>query len=646
MLKELKEKYDHVIKSSSHMWANDSWSFYRFTIFITSYKGQKRIWTFIGKVIRYIFRKIFRIKHVRTEGYDLWMKEYFVDEPKLILYKKEISELQHKPKISILLPVYNTDIDFLNSAILSVLKQVYQNWELCISDDHSSDEMVKNVIKNYVNSDSRIKVVYRTENGHISASSNSALDMATGEFVALLDHDDRLSVDALFQVAKALNNNKHLDLIYSDEDKIDETEKHIDPHFKPDWCPDNFLSRNYLGHLVIIRKSLMDLIGGFRIGFEGSQDYDLLLRITEHTTAIHHIPLVLYHWRMHAASTSVNETAKPYAFHAGVRALEEALIRRNLEGTVNLIDNLPGFYSIRYKLFHPGKVSIIIPTKNKQDLCEVLFNSIFNITLYPDYEVILIDNNSDEEAFFEFVKSWEQKEPLKFRCIRDTGGFNFSRLMNLGAASATGKYLVLLNNDTEVTHADWLTAMAEQCQFKKTGAVGAKLLYPNNTVQHAGVIIGLGGIAGHTFVGMDKDAPGYFYFLKCINNYSAVTAACLMVRKECFDEVGGFEEKLAVEFNDVDFCLKLKDKGYNNIYLPHVVLYHYESISRGHPLKTPKSYQQHLTDVAFFKNIWQKYIDYDPCSSLHLSVIFADFVPGKKSSEKLELLNHEHSDKI
>ncbi len=646
MLKELKEKYDHVINSSSHMWANDSWSFYRFMVFITSYEGQKKIWTFIWKVFRYIFRKIFGVKHVKIEGYDLWMKENFVDDEKLQRYKKEVVEFQHKPKISILLPVFNTNIDFLNSAIESVLKQVYQNWELCISDDHSSDEMVKNVIKNYVNSDSRIKAVYRTENGQISVSSNSALDLATGEFVASLDQDDLLSVDALLHVARALNNNKHLDLIYSDEDKIDENGKHSYPHFKPDWCPDSFLSQNYLGHLVIIRKSLMDLIGGFRIGFESSHYYDLLLRITEHTSAIYHVPLVLYHQRKYDASTSLISNSNSNSFYAGGRALEETLLRRNIEGTVNLIDKLSGIYSIRYKLIHPGKVSIIIPTKNKHDLCEVLFNSIFNITEYSDYEVILVDNNSDEEDFFEFVKRWEQKEPLKFKCIRDTGDFNFSRLMNCGAASATGKYLVLLNNDTEVTHADWLTAMAEQCQFKKTGAVGAKLLYPNNTIQHAGVIIGLGGIAGHTFVGMDKDAPGYFHYLQCINNYSAVTAACLMVRKECFDEVGGFEEKLAVEFNDVDFCLKLKDKGYNNIYLPHVVLYHYESISRGHPLKTQKSYQQHLADVAFFKNIWQRYIDYDPCSSPNIWVIFADIVPGKNDPGKVEPLNHEHSDKI
>ncbi len=625
MLKELKAKYDWIKNSLSRMMANESMSFHRFMIFITSSKGQKRILNFIWKVIKYIFRKIFRIPHVRTEGYHLWMNAHFPDEVMLAKFKIEIKTFSYQPKISILLPVYNPKPEFLRAAIDSVMSQVYPNWELAISDDCSSDETIRTIISEYTNTDARIKSIFRTSNGHISASSNSALEITTGEYVALLDHDDCLPPDALFHNVKALNENKGIDLLYSDEDKIDEKGKHIDPHFKPDWCPDNFLSRNYLGHLVVIRKALMEKVGGFRVGFEGSQDYDLLLRITEFTKSIHHIPLVLYHWRMHAESTAVNESAKPYAFNSGVKALEEALVRRNIKGTVTLIENLPGFYSIRYKIFKPGKVSVIIPTKDKQDLCKVILESLFNLTNYPDYEVLLIDNNSTEQAFFDFVKEWQTKEPLRFKYIRDTGEFNFSRLMNSGAAAASGTYLLLLNNDTEVLHADWMNALVEQCQFQSNGAIGAKLLYPNNTIQHAGVIIGLGGIAGHTFVGFDKDAPGYFYYLKCINNYSAVTAACVMVRKNVFDEVGGFEEELAVEFNDVDFCLKLKTKGYNNIYLPHVMLYHYESISRGHPHKTKKSYQQHLTDVAFFKQRWQKYIDYDPCYSPHLSMIFTDF---------------------
>jgi len=625
MLKELKEKYEHVIKSSSHMWANGNFSFYRLGIFITSYKGQKRIWNFLWKVVRYIFRKIFGIKPDRTPDYDLWMKKWFPDTATLENHCRESEAFSCRPKISILLPVYNPPVEYFRKAIDSVLRQTYNNWELCIADDHSPDPEIKKIIHHYQNSDERIRFVLRESNGHISASSNSALQIATGEFIALLDHDDLLHADALFQVVNHLQNHPDADLIYSDEDKVDENGKHTDPHFKPDWCPDNFLSRNYIGHLVVIRKKLVDSAGGFREGFEGSQDYDLLLRITELTHNIHHIPLVLYHWRMHQASTSVNEEAKPYAFNAGIRALEEALERRKIKGKVSLIENLPGFYSIRYDVLKDDRVSVIIPTKNKHDLCEVAVGSVFKLTSWPDYEVILIDNNSDDPEFFEWVKSWEQKEPKRFKCIRNEGSFNFSRLMNYGAAHATGEYLLLLNNDTEVTHADWMTAMAEQCQFETTGAVGVKLIYQNDTIQHAGVIIGLGGIAGHTFVGFDKNAPGYFYFLKCINNYSAVTAACIMVKKKHYDEVNGFDEALAVEFNDVDFCLKLVEKGYRNIYLPHVTVYHYESVSRGHPHKTRKSYQQHLHDVGLFKERWQKYIDHDPCYSPHLSMIFTDF---------------------
>jgi len=313
-------------------------------------------------------------------------------------------------------------------------------------------------------------------------------------------------------------------------------------------------------------------VGGFRAGFEGSQDYDLLLRITEKAKNIQHIPKILYHWRLHPASTSLNSDAKPYAFNSGVKALEEALVRRKIKGQVSLIENSHGFYKIRYDIFNKGKVSIVIPTKNKADLCEVIIDSVFNLTDYPDYEIILINNNSSESSFFEMVKKWENLHPSRFRCVTDNGEFNFSRLMNTGAKHATGEYLLLLNNDMKVIHADWVTALVEQAQFKTNGAVGARLLYPNDTIQHAGVIIGLGGIAGHHHVRFDKDAGGYYFYLISSTNFCAVTAACLMVRKDTFTEVGGFDEQLAIEFNDVDFCLKLKDKGYNNIYLPHVSL--------------------------------------------------------------------------
>ena len=448
---------------------------------------------------------------------------------------------------------------------------------------------------------------------------------ATGEYVTLLDQDDLLTPDALFKNVKVLNKDQTVDLIYSDEDKVNEKGQRTDPHFKPDWCPDNFLSRNYLGHLLLLRKDILDQINGFRIGFEGSQDYDLMLRYTEHCKNIHHIPEVLYHWRMHDASTASNEEAKPYAFESGVKALEDALDRRGVKGKVALVENLPGFYSIRYEIENPGKVSVIIPSKNLADITNVAIESIFKLTDYPDFEVILISNNSDEQAFFDLAKKWKEKEPERFVFIEDNGSFNFSRLMNNGAKVATGEYLLLLNNDTEIIHADWMTGMVEQAQRESVGAVGVKLLYPNEAVQHAGVVIGLGGVAGHSFVNHKRTDPGYFYYLKSISNYSAVTAACLMVKRSVFEEVKGFDEGLAVEFNDVDFCLRVKELGLDNVYLPHVELFHYESISRGHPHKTRKSYNQSMKEVQFFSERWDKYIKNDPCYSKHLSLIFTDF---------------------
>jgi len=625
MLKEFRQKYKKLKKSSKRIWASEHWSLYRFVIFITSYKGQKRIWNFIWKVIGYFFRTIFGIKRSAQRDYIKWMKMYFPDKSKLEDYRREQALWPYRPKISIILPVYNISERFLASAINSVLAQAYENWELCISDDNSTAEHVKTVLKKFSGTDKRIKVIFREQNGHISANSNSALSLAGGEFVCLLDHDDKLSPDALYQNVKLLNEYPDLDLIYSDEDKIDEKDQHLEPHFKPDWCPESFLSRNYLGHLVVIRKELIEKIGGFREGFEGSQDFDLLLRVTELTDKIHHIPLVLYHWRMHDESTAQNDEAKPYAFNAGVKALEEALTRRNISASVQLIDNTPGFYSIRYKILKEEKVSIIIPSRNRASLCEVIIASVFKLTTYSDFEIILVDNNSDEDSFFEMVKKWESEEPNRFKCVKDRGSFNFSRLMNLGASHAQGEYLLLLNNDMEILIPEWMTMMVEQCQFPAIGAVGAKLLYQNDTIQHAGVIIGLGGIAGHTFVGYDRDATGYYNFLKCTSNYSAVTAACLMVKKSDYNKVNGFDEALAVEFNDVDFCLKLLDIGLRNVYLPHVELYHYESISRGHPHKTKKSFQQHLHDVKLFKARWQSYIDHDSCYSQHLTMIFTDF---------------------
>lgn len=617
----MKDKLSRIKKTLKLILSKQNLSLFRIYTVISSKRGRKKIYSFVLKGVKLILG----IKSKENIAYEIWLKKNYPTSNQLEQFKKEIDSLNFKPTISIILPVYNPPIDFLRKAIDSVINQVYSNWELCISDDYSPFDETRELIKEFAKKDSRIKFVFRSSNGHISENSNSAITLATGEYLAFLDQDDELSPDALFQNIKVLNDDSTIDLIYSDEDKIDARGNHLDPHFKPEWCPDSFLSRNYICHLVVVKALLIKEINGFRIGFEGSQDYDLLLRVTEKTKNIHHIAKVLYHWRLHFSSTSLNSDAKPYAFNNGIKAIEDALLRRRLKGKVSLIDNTPGFYKIRYEILNKEKVTIIIPTKDKADLCEVIIDSIFKLTDYPNYEVILINNNSTEPSFFNMVKKWESLEPNRFSCMSDNNSFNFSHLMNLGAKNAKGKYLLLLNNDTKIIHSDWMTAMVEQAQFKNTGAVGARLLYPNDTIQHAGVIIGLGGIAGHHHVRFDKDASGYYFYLIATTNFSAVTAACLMVRKDLFDEVDGFDEKLAVEFNDVDFCLKLKDKGYNNIYLPHVTLYHFESISRGHPQKNKKSYQQHLIDLSIFKNKWQKYIDYDPCYNQHFSKVFDDY---------------------
>lgn len=299
--------------------------------------------------------------------------------------------------------------------------------------------------------------------------------------------------------------------------------------------------------------------------------------------------------------------------------------RKKLNGKVYQIENLPNHYQIRYEILDKKKVSIIIPSKNLTEITDVCINSIFRLTSYPNFEVILVNNNSNEDDFFKMVKKWEDKEPKRFKCITDNGSFNFSRLMNNAVKETSGDYLLLLNNDTEVTHADWMTAMVEYAQLEKTGVVGVKLLYHNDTIQHAGVVIGIEGTAAHVFLAENKNALGYFGYIQTLNNFSAITAACIMVAKEKFYLVDGFDENLSVDYNDIDFCLKIKDKGFDNIYLPHVVLYHYESISRGHPHKTKESYERHLKEIGIFQTKWQKYIDHDPCYNPNLSKRALDY---------------------
>jgi GT2 family glycosyltransferase len=490
--------------------------------------------------------------------------------------------LKLHPTFSVLMPVYETPEEMLREAIESVLVQPYPHWELCIADDASRGPHVRRILEEYAAADGRVRVTFRETNGHIAATSNSALALATGEFVALLDHDDLLAPDALFENALVVNRRPDVDLIYSDEDKIDEHGRRREPFFKPDWSPESVLARNYVSHLGVYRRSIVNDLGGFRLGFEGSQDYDLVLRFTERTARIAHIPRVLYHWRVHSGSAASARDQKGYAQDAAVRALNEALARRGEDGRVAESPHTPGIYTPRYTIRKPGRVSIIMPTRDHGADVDVALRSVFGRSTYPDFEVVLLDNGSRDAASLRVFGKWAAQEPDRVRIIPYDVPFNFSRINNHGVRNANGAYLLFLNNDTEVITPDWIEAMVEQAQRPPIGCVGVKLLYDDETVQHAGVVVGLGGVAGHSHKHYSKDAPGYFYTLQTVNNYSAVTAACMMMRRDVFDEVGGFDESLAIAFNDVDLCLRVRDAGYRNVYLPHAVLYHHESKSRGY----------------------------------------------------------------
>jgi len=553
------------------------------------------------------------------DPYSKWLSKNFPREADFTRMAETVEFLGYKPTISAIVPVFNPPEEYLRKAIESVVNQVYPYWELCIADDNSTKPYVKTVLEEYSSKDSRIKVVYRNENGHISRASNSALEIATGEFVALLDHDDLLTPDAFYEVAMLLNRHPDADMIYSDEDKVDEKNQFRDPFFKPEWCPDSFLSKMYTCHLGTYRRSLVDRIGGFRAGFEGSQDYDLVLRLTEKTEKIFHIPKILYHWRIHSESTATGEVGvKTYAYKAAEKAIAEAIDRRGEKARIAGIPSFFGNYMVRYEINDYQLVSIIIPTKDLGNILHKCLESIFQKSVYPSYEVIVIDNGSKEENTAKILAEWKEREPYRFRCYSLDIPFNYSRINNYAASQAKGDYLLFLNNDTEVITPDWIDAMVEQAQRPSIGAVGTLLLYPDNSIQHAGIVLGLGGVAAHSHRYFPATTPGYFCHVKTINNVSAVTGACLMCRREVFDSIGGFDEELVVAYNDVDLCLKMLDKGYRNIYLPHAILYHYESKSRGYE-DTPEKQARLHQEAKYLLSKWQKIIDNDPCYSPHLT---------------------------
>jgi glycosyltransferase involved in cell wall biosynthesis/LmbE family N-acetylglucosaminyl deacetylase len=560
------------------------------------------------------------------QDYTAWIERYdTLDDIQRKRIEKNSQNFSWKPLISVVMPTYNSPLNYLEKAIISVQNQLYPHWELCIADDASEDFALPRLLQFYAEKDSRIKIVLRPKNGHISNASNSALELATGEFVALLDHDDVLSEQALFWVVDALNNNPEAALIYSDEDKLSEHDGHRqNPYFKPDWNPELFLSQNMISHLGVYKTKIMKQIGGFRVGFEGSQDYDLALRFIEkiNPNQIIHIPKILYHWRIVNGSAAKNIDTKPYASIAAEKAVNEHFERCGIRA--NAKKEAFG-HRIYFEL--PDQeplVSIIIPTRNAKKLVQTCVESLYTLTTYQNFEVILVDNGSNEAESLSYFSQLEAAHS-NFRILRDKRPFNYSAQNNLAISHVKGELIALLNNDIEIISPDWLSEMVSIALQKGVGAVGAKLLYPQNTIQHAGVILGMGGCAGHSHHQLSSSLPGYFGRASLTQSMSAVTAACLVVKREIFLETKGFNEKeLTIAFNDVDLCLQFLELGYRNVYTPFALLYHHESATRGLD-DSPEKQARFMKETRYIQKNWPKILENDPAYNVNLTLNHTDF---------------------
>ncbi len=566
-------------------------------------------------------------KVIQPRNYQSWIKNYDTLTQKTVKQMQQlIKEWEAPPFISIVMPTYNTDEKWLRAAIDSVLQQIYPNWELCIADDASTKGHVRRILAEYAERDKRIKLKFRSENGHISAASNTALEIVNGEFVAFLDHDDMLTQHALFWVAKDILDYPDTMLWYSDEDKINEKGIRSNPYFKSDWNPDLFLSHNLITHFAVYRKTLIEDIGGFREGYEGAQDYDLVLRAIEQISnaQIRHIPRVLYHWREIAGSTASRPDEKPYAIIAAQKAISEHLERRNIKARVTESPDIRGTIRVQYALpVNLPLVSLIIPTRNSLTFLKRCVESILNKTDYDNFEILIINNNSDDPATLDYMQQLEKND--KARIIDYPHPFCYADMNNQAVEQAQGEIIGLINNDIEVINREWLSEMVSHAVRPEVGAVGAKLWYPNNTLQHGGVVLGIGGVAGHAHKGFPRGHVGYFGRAALIQNFSAVTAACMVMRKANFLAVGGLDaEHLGTALNDVDLCLKLNEHNLRIVWTPYAELYHHESASRGYE-DTPEKKARYEKERAYMKSRWPQFLMADPAYSPNLTLDAEDF---------------------
>lgn len=589
------------------------------------------------KVTPQNIRKGFRyLKHYGIK--DFWIKLRERMEPEEVLYaswwekhkpsaeelerqRKEQKNWKQRPLISIVVPVFHTPEVFLRQMIESVEHQSYDNWQLCIA-EAGGDDNVEKVIKEYIERGMNIRYQRLEENKGIAENTNEALALAEGEWIGFLDHDDLLERNALYEVVKVILTETEADTIYTDEDKVNtDLSEPLQPLLKPDFSPDLLRSNNYITHFLTVRAEVVRKVGGFRKEFDGAQDYDFIFRCIENSRKVCHVPEILYHWRVHQASTSDNPLSKEYAYSAGQRAIEEHLKRVGQEGRVERRKDM-GFYDVHYPVKGEPLVSVIIPNKDQQDVLEQCLKSLEKST-YQNYEVIIVENNSSEAETFDFYKRVMQEND-KVRVVEWKEGFNYSAINNFGFQYAKGEYVVLLNNDIEILNPSWLEEMLGNCQRSEVGIVGARLYYPDDTIQHAGIVLGMGeglsggGIAGAMFVGMRREYSGYLHRASIQLNYSAVTAACLMVKRSVYEEVGGLEEELSVAFNDVDFCLKVLKKGYLIVYNPRVEAYHYESKSRGME-DTPEKVRRFRQEIEFMREKWIDLLKNDPYYNKNLS---------------------------
>ncbi len=591
----------------------------------------------VNKVIYYLQRYGFwitlkkclkRILHIKEnrltnqEQYAIWMQYNDPTEEELKVQRESILEIM--PKISVVVPMYHTPEKFFKELVVSLQNQTYTNWELCLADGSEKENAI---FRKYYEKDKRIKYQLLKENKGISDNTNAAILMATGEYIGFLDHDDVLSPEALFEIVKCIHQNKEVDFIYTDEDKIDEQGNRFEPYFKPDYAPETLACHNYITHFVVVKRTLIDIVGMLRSAFDGAQDFDFILRATEQAQKIVHIPKILYHWRMHRNSTAHHIDSKPYACEVGRQAVEEHLKRINKKGKVALGQDVPGIYKIDFEIEGTPKVSILIPNKDNIALLKTCVDSILKLTTYENYEVLIIENNSEKRETFDYYKTLSQNEKIKILYYpsyvgmsydkqddfnkeisqnTDKPEFNYSAIINFGVKQADGDFILQLNNDTKLLTPHWLEILIGYAQNPEIGAVGARLYYKDKTIQHAGIAYGLSGIAANLLVNLPYGKHAYFGREAATCNVSAVTGACLFTRKEIYEEVGFMDEKnFKIALNDVDFCLKILEKGYRIVYNPYVELIHYESKTRGYEY-SKKQEARFQEECHKFQEIWKE----------------------------------------